>query len=252
MDKQSHQYLIGTRIYIKLCVLTAVLMFQMGCAHSPDSKQAEDNSASDPFESANRSVQRFNDKIDSFGFKPTAKGYSTIIPDPVKRGVGNFFSNVAEPVVATNQFLQGKVSLGIQDSARFIFNSTFGLGGLIDIASPMGLAKHNEDFGQTLAVWGIGPGAHLNIPLFGPTNFRDGVGRIVNAYAYPLSYLNDIPTRNRLAVLLAVDNRAALLSAEGMITGDRYIFIRDVYNQRREFLIKDGEVEDAFLDGVEE
>ncbi|MEE9302670.1 MAG: VacJ family lipoprotein [Thiotrichaceae bacterium] len=252
MNKRSHQYFAGKftakKAYKKVYVLTAVLLFQVACAHSPES-QLEDTSVNDPFEPANRAVQGFNDRVDSLGLKPSAKGYATIVPEPMERAVGNFFSNVAEPVVAVNQFLQGKVTLGIQDSARFIFNTTFGIVGLIDISSPMGLEKHNEDFGQTFAVWGLGSGPHLNLPLWGPTNLREGAGSIVNAYAYPLGYLNDTPTRNRLAALLAVNNRAELLSAEAMITGDRYIFIRDVYNQRREYLIKDGEVEDAFLDG---
>ncbi|MEE9350848.1 MAG: VacJ family lipoprotein [Thiotrichaceae bacterium] len=249
MNNQWHSYSLypaTKQAYRKLFMLILLLGFQVGCAHSPESK-----SSNDPFESANRSVQGFNDKVDSLGLKPAAKGYTTIIPAPVERGVSNFFSNVADPVVAVNQFLQGKFKLGIQDSARFLFNSTFGLGGLINIASPMGLEKHEEDFGQTLAVWGVGSGSHLNIPFWGPTNLRDGTGTIVEAFANPIGHINDVRTRNSLAALLAVDKRASLLSAEGMITGDRYLFIRDVYNQRREFLIKDGEVEDAFLDDDE-
>ena len=206
----------------------------------------------DPYESTNRVVQRFNDKVDSIGLKPTAKGYVSIVPEPIERGVSNFFSNLEDPLVAINQVLQGKVTLGVSDSARFIFNSTFGLAGLIDIASPMGLEKHEEDFGQTFAVWGVGSGPHLNLPFWGPTNFRDGVGSIAWAFANPIGFLDDVPTRNGLAALSLIDKRASLLSTESIITGDRYLFIRDVFNQRREFLIKDGEVEDAFLDGVDE
>lgn len=226
-----------------------ILTFSFGCTHTPNTTSAESN---DPFESANRSVQTFNDAVDRTVAKPVAKGYTKITPEPAAKAVSNFFSNLGDPAVAMNQFLQGKFKLGVQDSARFVFNSTFGLGGLIDISTLMGLPKHEEDFGQTLAVWGVGSGAHLNIPLFGPTNFRDGVGTVVDTFAYPLGYLDDQSTRNVLNALLVTDKRASLLDAEDLITGDRYLFIRDAYNQRREFLIKDGEVEDAFLDDVKE
>jgi phospholipid-binding lipoprotein MlaA len=214
-----------------------------GCSYGPNNI--------DPYESANRRVQYFNDGVDKLSLKPAAKGYKSTVPTPVKKVVGNFFSNLGYPIVAVNQFLQGKVKLGVEDSARFVFNSTLGLGGLIDISTPVGLQKHNEDFGQTLAVWGVGSGPHLNVPLWGPTNIRDGVGSIIGGFAHPLAYIDDVATRNSLTALLLIDDRAELLDTESMITGDRYLFIRDAYNQHREFLIKDGKVEDAFLEGIE-
>lgn len=243
MKKQLAQYFTQFQSYKNLCVLVPALVFVTACSYAPNNQ--------DPYESANRRVQYFNDGVDRLSVKPTAKGYRSVIPSPVKRGVGNFFSNVGYPIVIVNQFLQGKVKLGIEDSARFMFNSTIGLGGLIDISTLAGLEKHDEDFGQTLAVWGVGSGPHINAPFWGPTNLRDGVGSILGGFAYPLGYLDDVTTRNSLAALFVIDERASLLDVESVITGDRYLFIRDAYNQQREFLIKDGEVEDAFLDDIE-
>jgi phospholipid-binding lipoprotein MlaA len=212
------------------------------------STDAENN---DPFEPMNRRVHRFNFAVDGAVIKPIVKGYTNITPDLAEKAVSNFSANLGDPAVALNQFLQGNMDLGIQDSARFIFNSTFGLGGLIDMSTLMGLAKHEEDFGQTLAVWGLGAGPHINVPLWGPSNLRDGVGSIVDTFVHPLAYLEDHTSRNAMTSLLAADKRASLFSTEELITGDAYLFIRDAYNQRREHLIKNGEVEDAFLDGEE-
>jgi phospholipid-binding lipoprotein MlaA len=214
-----------------------------GCSYAPNSK--------DPYESANRKVQSFNDGVDKITLKPVAKGYKKVISSPVKKVVGNFFSNLGYPIVVVNQFLQGKVQLGTKDTARFALNSTVGLAGLLDVSTPAGLQKHDEDFGQTLAVWGVGSGPHLYVPFWGPTNVRDGVGSIMGGFAHPLGYIDDVATRNSLIALLAVDERAKLLDTESLITGDRYLFIRDAYNQHREFLIKDGKVEDTFLEGIE-
>ena len=241
--KQQSAYKSGL---LFLSVFIAALLFLLGCTQTSNSSSIPN--PLDPFESMNRSMQTFNDGIDRIGLKPTAKGYTTIVPAAGERAVSNFFSNLDDPIVVVNQLLQGKVILGIEDSARFLFNSSFGLGGMIDIATPMGLTKHEEDFGQTLGVWGMGKGPHLNLPFWGPTNLRDGTGSIVYAFSYPIGFLSHVPTRNQLAALTAVDKRAALFSSESLITGDRYLFIRDAYNQRREFLIKDGVVEDSFLD----
>lgn len=207
---------------------------------------------SDPFEPMNRRIHAFNLNVDKAVAKPVATGYTKITPDFIEKAVSNFSSNLGTPAVAINQFLQGNIKLGIEDSMRFVFNSTLGLGGLIDISTPMGLVKHEEDFGQTLAVWGVGSGPYLSLPFFGPTNVRDGTGRLFDLAFNPLSYLEDDGARTATDGLLLVDRRAALLGSEELLTGDTYLLVRDAYNQRREFLIKNGEVEDSFLDGVEE
>jgi len=242
-----------THIFTKMVILAIVMMLIMssfGCAQTSSTTNinAEDN---DPFESMNRRVHRFNFAVDGAVIKPIVKAYTKITPDFAEKAVSNFSANLGEPAIVINQLLQGNIVLGIQDSARFVFNSTMGMAGLIDISTPMGLAKHEEDFGQTLAVWGIGAGPHINVPLWGPSNLRDGVGSIVDSFMYPLAYLEDHTSRNALTGLLAADKRAALFSTEELITGDAYLFIRDAYNQRREHLIKNGEVDDAFLDGEE-
>ncbi len=241
---------ITTHTTAKWVIVMMTLLFSFGCSQTSSATNTgvENN---DPLEPMNRSVHRFNFAVDGAVIKPIVKGYTKITPDIAEKAVSNFSANLGDPAIALNQFLQGNIDLGIQDSARFIFNSTFGMGGLIDISTLMGLAKHEEDFGQTLAVWGIGAGPHINVPLWGPSNLRDGIGSIVDTFVYPLAYLEDHTPRNALTGLLAVDKRASLLGAEELITGDAYLFIRDAYNQRREHLIKNGEVEDAFLDDEE-
>lgn len=230
-----------------LLLLAMMLPFLFGCTTNKASV-----SNNDPFEPTNRRIHAFNLSVDKAVAKPVAEGYTKITPDFIEKAVSNFSSNLGAPAVAINQFLQGNIKLGIEDSMRFVFNSTLGLGGLIDISTPMGLAKHEEDFGQTLAVWGMGSGPHLSVPFFGPSNVRDGAGRFFDLAFDPLSYLEDDGARTATDVLLLTDKRAALLGSEELLTGDTYLLVRDAYNQRRDFLIKNGEVEDSFLDGVEE
>ncbi len=202
----------------------------------------------DPFEGVNRGFQSFNDTTDRFLLKPIAIGYSAVLPNPVERGVANVFSNAADPWVAINQLLQGKPGLSVRDTGRFLLNSTLGVGGLFDVAGRMGLEKHDEDFGQTLAVWGVGQGPYLVVPFWGPSNPRDGIGDIVGSFAYVPRYIDHVPTRNIALALDVISQRADLLDAERLISGDRYLFIRDAYLQRRDYLINDAVVEDSFLD----
>jgi phospholipid-binding lipoprotein MlaA len=204
---------------------------------------------SDPLEGFNRRVQAFNDTADRFILKPVAKGYKKAIPETIRRGVGNFFENLTYPLVVVNELLQGKVKDGVSDTGRFLMNSTLGLGGLFDPASHAGMPAHEEDFGQTFAKWGIGRGPYLVIPFFGPSDVRDGAGSLLSYAVNPTRYvITDDTTRYSLMALNFVQIRAGLLDAEKLISGDRYIFIRDAYLQRREFLNKDGQVNDEFLD----
>lgn len=202
----------------------------------------------DPLERANRRVFAFNDTLDRWIVKPIAKGYDRL-PEPMKRGIHNVFENLETPRTAVNQFLQGKPNQGMSDLTRFMANSTFGLLGWFDVATAGGVPKHEEDFGQTFAVWGIGSGPFVMLPALGPSTTTDTVGTFVDFVTNPVSLIN--PERDRYIVrgVDLVDTRAQLLAVEKVISGDRYLFVRDAYLQRREFLINDGVVEsDPFLD----
>ncbi|XWT13142.1 VacJ family lipoprotein [Stutzerimonas urumqiensis] len=200
----------------------------------------------DPWEGFNRAVFRFNDTLDTYTLKPLAKGYQRVTPDPVEDSIGNFFGNLGDVVVLGNDLLQGKMRNAGIDASRILFNTTFGVLGLFDVATPMGLTRNDEDFGQTLGAWGLGSGPYLVLPLFGPSTVRDAFGRVPDAYLQPYPYMGDVAARNTMRGIETVDTRAELLSAERMITGDRYVFVRNAYLQNREFRVQDGQVEDDF------
>jgi len=195
----------------------------------------------------NRKVQVFNDTADRWVLKPVARNYVRFVPKFMRRGVSNFFENLTYPIVIVNQFLQGKVGQGFSDIGRFAINSTLGAGGLLDPATDAHLQLHNEDFGQTFGKWGIKAGPYLVLPILGPSTFRDGAGSLCAAPMYAWRYSDDEWIRYGATGLYGLDTRASLLEAEQLISGDRYTFLRDVYLQRREYLIKDGQVEDEFM-----
>ena len=220
----------------RLLALLSVVVLFAGCATA--------NNPRDPIEPFNRAVFNFNETVDSAVLKPVAQGYRAVLPEPVRVGVGNFFSNLEDLWIAVNQVLQGKVVEGVQDAARFVFNSTFGLFGLIDIASDMGLQKHDEDLGQTLGRWGIESGPYLVIPFLGPSTVRDGLARVGDTQADIVWNVKHVPTRNSLAAVRIVSERADLLDAVRVLEEaalDKYGFIRDSYLQRRRSLIFDGD-----------
>lgn len=222
-----------------------VLALLGGCATVDSDGQAED----DPLQGVNRKVLAFNDGADRLLLKPLARGYRAVAPQPVEKGVSNFFLNLRTPWTAVNQLLQGKPKLAFADTGRFLMNSTVGIGGLFDVATDAGLEAHREDLGQTLAVWGVPSGRFAVVPFLGPSTLRDGIGGIVDTLLYPVNFLEDDTVRLSLIATDAVQTRAKFLDAETLIRGDRYLFIRDAYLQRREYLINDGEVEeDPFLD----
>jgi phospholipid-binding lipoprotein MlaA len=202
----------------------------------------------DPWESVNRRIYTFNDYADRYFLKPIAKGYDWVAPQFLQDGVHNMFDNVGEVGNILNGLLQAKFGHALNDSGRLLINSTVGLVGFFDVAAHWGLEQHEEDFGQTLGYWGVRPGPFIVVPFLGPRSVRDGFGSVADAYSDPIPYLfdDDVPTRNSLLGLRVVDTRAQLLDAEELVSGDRYIFLRDAYLQRREFLVKDGEVEDSF------
>lgn len=199
---------------------------------------------SDPFEKYNRAIYRFNDGFDKVLLKPVAKGYRKVIPSPVRRSVGNFFRNLLEPTTIINDILQGKVEHAVTDLARLVFNTSFGLLGIFDVATGMGIERHQEDFGQTFAVWGFKPGPYFMLPFIGPTNFRDGLGLIPYYFATdPRLYNPDATVNLALIGVNAVDSRAQLLTGSKLLDLqlDPYAFLRETYNQRRINLIFDGD-----------
>ncbi len=200
----------------------------------------------DPWESFNRKIYAFNDVADRYFLKPVAKGYQWITPQFLEDGIHRIFSNLGEVSNILNSLLQAKFKNTAVDTGRFIINSTVGLLGFFDVAAKMGLELHEEDFGQTLGYWGVNSGPYIVVPLLGPRTIRDGVGGIADTFTDPVGYIEHVPTRNQIYGVRVVDTRAQLFSAEELITGDRYIFIRDAYLQRREFLVTDGVVEDSF------
>ncbi|MEM7219191.1 MAG: VacJ family lipoprotein [Pseudomonadota bacterium] len=207
----------------------------------------------DPFERLNRGMFAFNDAIDRGALKPLARGYNFIVPKFLRAGISNVLSNVGTPLVAVNQLLQGKPGLAGQDLGRFVINTTLGMGGLLDPATPSGLPAHTEDFGQTLRVWGVPAGPYLVAPFMGGSTATAGFGNIVSGFVSPIRLLQNNDQRISAIALTVVDARARLLQVETLVSGDRYLFIRDAYLQRREFLVNDGKMEaDPFLDEFDE
>ena len=211
--------------------------------------QAEENS--DPWEGFNRKMFAFNEYLDRNLLKPVAQGYEFITPDPVDRAVTNTFSNAGDTLVIVNDLAQFKFTQALSDTARFLINTTVGFFGVFDVATHIGLPKHNEDFGQTLGYWGVGTGPYIVLPFLGPSTVRDGLAKSGD-YFIGLSYgyfTDDYAEDVALFSLEMIDKRSDLISSEGFITGDRYTFIRSAYLQNREFLVNDGQVEDEFDDG---
>jgi phospholipid-binding lipoprotein MlaA len=197
----------------------------------------------DPLEPLNRAVYGFNQNVDQAIAKPVATAYRDYVPEPLRNYVRNFFSNLGDLLIGFNNILQGKPDEGLQDWARFAFNSVFGVFGINDFASDIGLEKHNEDFGQTLGRWGFGEGPYLVLPLLGSSDLRDGIGTAGDLYADPVGDLRPIRLRNSLTVLRFTGVRADLLEASRLLEQaalDPYVFQRDAYLQRRRNLVYDG------------
>ena len=197
----------------------------------------------DPLEPLNRGIYTFNEHVDGLLLRPAAELYRLVLPDFARTGVSNFFSNLNDVLVALNNLLQGKVSYAASDASRVVVNSTIGVLGFIDVATKIGLEKHDEDFGQTLGRWGVGDGPYLVLPFFGPSSFRDAIGRIPDYYADPVTYVDPSRDRNLLWGTRVVSRRAELLGASRVLEAaalDPYEFVRDAYLQRRRNLVYDG------------
>jgi phospholipid-binding lipoprotein MlaA len=221
----------------------AQLCFIAGVALVPLAAQAADE---DPWEGVNRVIFRFNDTLDTYALRPLAQGYEFITPQFVEDGIHNFFNNIGDVRNFANDVLQAKPNAAGVDTARLLMNTTLGLAGFVDVGTRMGLQRNDEDFGQTLGHWGVPSGPYVMLPLFGPSTVRDGLAKFPDSYDAPYPYMNDIKWRNSLQALDIVDIRASLLSADKLITGDKYTFIRNAYLQNREFKVKDGKVQDDF------
>lgn len=206
----------------------------------------------DPFETLNRGVFAFNDGFDKYLLRPVAIGYDFILPDPVHRGMGNFFANLYDANAAVNSVLQWRWVYAGQSGARFVVNSTVGLLGFFDVATRIGIAPNRTDFGHTLATWGAPSGPFLMVPLFGPRTIRSGTGTIFDAYVSVQATLDNVRLRNTLWGLELVDARSRFLRVDDLISGDRYIFVRDAYLQQREMFVNEGVVTDSFSDYEEE
>lgn len=203
------------------------------------------NNPKDPYEGFNRAMFSVNEGIDVVA-KPIAQGYDAAAPLPVKAGIGNFFGNIYDVWTAVNNLLQGKGGDAMSDLGRVLINTTVGIGGVFDVASEMGLEKHAEDFGQTLAVWGVPEGDYLYWPLIGPRTTRDTFGWLVDTAADPVWRVDDVALRNSLVGVLFIDLRASLLPTDKVVEQaafDKYNYIRDAYLQNRRSAVRDGNPE---------
>jgi phospholipid-binding lipoprotein MlaA len=211
-----------------------------GCAALPSGKP----DPSDRFERVNRSVYSFNRAIDHAVVRPVARAYVKITPAPVRRSISNFFTNLDYPVIIVNDFLQGKLHDGVSDVGRFGVNTVIGIGGLFDPASHWGMEKHNEDFGLTLARWGLKSGPYLMLPILGPSTVRDAPGRVADRFATPTSYLNNTGVEVGAFVAKGITTRAGVLDMDQMIDSafDPYAFVRDAWLQRREYQVHGGKL----------
>ena len=207
----------------------------------------------DPFEDLNRDIFIFNEKLDEKLLKPAALTYRKVTPQFARTGVTNFFNNLEEIDTTINQVLQGEIKYAFNDAGRFVINTTIGLFGLIDVASKMGLERHEEDFGQTLGVWGFDSGPYIMIPFLGPSNPRDLLSRPISSFLSGTFAMEDNDVKITLVGIDALETRERLLDAETLIIGDKYIFVKDAYVQSREYEINNGSTEDdEFLDDMED
>jgi len=225
-----------------VCRRAAVMLcLWLGACATP---MAERSDPRDPYENLNRKVFTVNQVFDQILLKPVAKGYSNYVPDFIQTTVGNFFGNLADVWTAVNNFLQGKPREGMQDTGRVAVNTVFGVAGLADVATKLGIPKHQEDFGQTLGVWGVKPGPYVMLPLFGPSTLRDAVAKPLDLYVDPVNLASSADVEFSLRAMRLVDDRARLLPTTDMIEKvalDPYQFVRDAHFQQRDARVRDAQ-----------
>ena len=234
---------------MRLFPVLAAAIFAGGCASMPEGERVE----YDPWERLNRSVYAVNDVADRAVTKPIARGYTAVLPEPVRQGITNFSRNLLTPLYSVNNFLQGKPREGMGELIRLAVNSTVGIGGIFDVAAMNGLESHPEDFGQTAAVWGVPAGPYVVIPFLGPSTLRDAVLLPLDLQLDPLYHYDDASVRDRLYVLRLINLRANLLPLDDLLkdSADPYVTMRESFLQNREFEIYDGNPpsdDDEFFD----
>jgi len=231
---------MGLTVYLKkgiLCTAIAMMAMLSGCASLTSHEE------NDPFEYVNRGIYNFNEKADEFVLEPAAKGYQYITPEVVDRGITNFFSNLDDVVVVVNDLLQFKFNQALSDGGRVVVNTTVGVLGFIDMATDMGMPKHNEDFGQTLGAYGVGTGPYVVLPILGSSTLRDTVGLVGDMFVDPIQQVNGSDAMWGVIALKGVDTRADLISVKKVADEaslDAYDFRKSAYFQRREYLVYDG------------
>jgi phospholipid-binding lipoprotein MlaA len=226
---------------VRLALIITVAASLGACVTLPPNSP---RSPQDPWESWNRGVYKFNDALDRAVAKPVARTYVRVVPQPVRTGVTNFFANLNTPTVLINDALQGKFLAAANDLGRFALNTTVGVGGVLDPATAAGLARNDEDFGQTLGHWGLHAGPFIELPILGPSDLRDAPGRLVDTYTNPRQYIKNDWIKYGLYLPDFIDRRAALLPLDDTLknTFDPYAFVRDAYLARRAYLVSDGKV----------
>jgi phospholipid-binding lipoprotein MlaA len=240
----------GLQLNSMKMMLSSLLLILFIASHTAKA----DDAISDPWQSFNRSVFEFNETLDRNVAKPVAQGYLAVTPQFVDTGITNFFSNLEDVLIVANDVFQLKPLQALSNTGRFLINSTVGLFGFFDVASYLGLTKHNEDLGQTLGYWGVGAGPYVVLPFLGPSNVRDTFGRLGDSMSdLGYSQVADTAAQSRgLFLLRFTDLRADLIATEGLITGERYTFFRSFYMQRRAYLVADGVFDDEFGDEFDE
>jgi phospholipid-binding lipoprotein MlaA len=240
MGRTTKMSFYGVRKFAGRSAIVGLLAATLaGCA----TNGTEYRDPRDPLESFNRAMYQFNDGLDRAIIKPVAEGYKAVVPTPVDKGITNFFANLSDVRSAANNLLQLKVTRAASDVGRVLINTTVGVLGFVDVATNMNIPRYNEDFGQTLGVWGVSSGPYLVLPLFGPSSGRDAVGTVVDWYADPVNYVDPDGLRWGLSAIRVVDRRADLLGASRVLEEaalDPYRFVREGYMQRRENDVFDG------------
>lgn len=228
-------------VRLKRCIALVMVVITVGCASIPAGVPPSPN---DPWEPFNRSVFQFNEGLDAYVLKPIVAGYRFILPEIIRDGIYNFFANYSDIYTALQNLLQGNPGLAFNDLMRVVVNTTMGLGGLIDLATPGGLEKHKEDWGQTFGVWGIPAGPYVVLPFFGPSNVRDTFGTVADIESdYLFTYVKNIGVRNSVTGLRIINGRNTYYEAGDLLdiaAIDKYSFMRDAYIQRRQYQIDEG------------
>jgi phospholipid-binding lipoprotein MlaA len=218
-----------------------VLAALTGCASLPHNTHSDPR---DPFERGNRAVFSFNQQLDRAVARPVARAYARVVPRPIRSGLDNVLQNASYPRVIVSQLLQGKMAATGRDTGRLLVNTIMGLGGLFDVATDIGLDRHDEDFGQALGKWGIPSGPYLMLPLLGPSSMRDAFAEIPDQLTNATHYINDSTTRYGVAAFRLLNDRVNLLEGDALLTraADPYVFVRSAWLQHREYKVRDGDV----------